>query len=69
MENVKRWKLRAKIIEKYGTLKAFAKALDISETALSKRMTTKCAITDKEIMRMSDLLEIAPEEIGLFYFT
>ena len=62
-------KLRGRIVEKFGTLLKFSEELDISYEALSKKMNNLIAISQKEIVSWCDLLDIAPEEIGVYFFT
>lgn len=61
-------KLRGRIIEKFGTLSRFAKAIGISETALSKKMQCKTGISQSDICLWSKLLDIKPEEYGSYFF-
>ena len=61
-------KLRGRIVEKYGTQEKFAKAIGISETALSKKMQCKTGISQSDICLWSKLLDIQPEEYGEYFF-
>lgn len=61
-------KLRGRIVEKYGTQEKFAKAVGISETALSKKMQCKTGISQSDICLWSKLLDIQPEEYGEYFF-
>lgn len=62
-------KLRGRIVERFGTQEKFAKEIGISETALSKKMQCKTGISQSDICLWSKLLEIEPEEYGLYFFT
>lgn len=62
-------KLRGRIVEKFGTQEKFAKEIGISETALSKKMQGKTGISQSDICLWSKLLEILPEEYGVYFFT
>ena len=64
-------KLRGRIIEKFGSQKAFAKAYGISENAMSKKMQGATAISLADIEKMSapDMLDIAPTDIPVYFFT
>lgn len=62
-------KLRGRIIEKYDTLKNFAKSYGISLVCLSKKMNNKSQFTRKDILEMSEMLDISKEEIGDYFFT
>lgn len=62
-------KLRGRIVEKFGSQAAFAKALGISENSFSKKMNKKSRFSADDIVKMSELLEISKEEIGEYFFT
>lgn len=63
--------LRGRIIEKYGTYAAFAEAIEMSRASLSQRMMNDIAFKPDEIIRICSpqVLDIAPEEIGRFFYT
>ncbi len=61
-------KLKGKIVEKYGTQKAFADALDISENSLSLKLNGKTGFSQKDIVKWSLLLGIDQAEYQSFYF-
>lgn len=63
-------KLKGRIIEKFGSQKAFAKAYGVSENAISGKLTGKMAITKKDIARMSapEFLDIPPSEYHIYFF-
>lgn len=64
-------KLIGRIIEKFGTRRAFAEALVISENAMSQKLTGKMAITTDDIKKwcLPEFLDIACDEIGVYFFT
>lgn len=62
-------KLRGRIIEKYGSLTAFCAHLTISRNSLSKKMTGKTGFSQDDIKVWSELLDIAPDEYGQYFFT
>lgn len=62
-------KLRGLIIEKYGSQSALAAEIPISENQLSAYMTGNKRFTTKVMDRISVLLEIAPADIGTYFFT
>ena len=62
-------KLTGRIIEKYGTRKAFAVAMEMAENSLSDRLTGKVPFRMDEIFKAAQLLDILPEEIGQYFFT
>lgn len=61
-------KLRGRIIEKYGSDANFAEALGILPQQLSPKLTGKTGITKAEIVEWCRLLDIAVEEIGVYFF-
>jgi len=62
----KRDKLKGRIIEKYGSQKAFALAVHLSQPALSARLNNITDLTNKEIQLWSSLLNI--EDINSYFF-
>lgn len=62
-------KLRGRIVEKFGTQEKFAKAVGISENALSKKMQCKTGISQSDIAQWSKLLDISVSEYGEYFFT
>ena len=62
-------KLRGRIIEKYGSQENFSKALGLSTTSLSNKMTGQTGFSQRDIKKWSDLLEIKNAEIGSYFFT
>ncbi len=61
-------KLIGRIIEKYGTRKAFAEKLGISENSMSLKLNGKTGFSQDEMNRWSDLLGIDVSEIGDYFF-
>ena len=63
-------KLKGRITEKFGTRKAFAETLGISENSMSQKLSGKMAITTDDIRKWSsdELLGIDAEEIGDYFF-
>ena len=63
-------RLIGRIIEKFGTRKAFAKACGFSEETISKKLSGKMAITTNDIVNWSskDLLDIDRQEIPDYFF-
>ena len=62
-------KLLGRIIEKYGTRKAFAAAMEMSESSLCDRLNGKIPFKTEEIWKAAKLLDIRSEEIGEYFFT
>ena len=63
-------KLIGRVIEKFGTRRAFAEAVGISENAMSQKLTGKMAITTDDIKKwcMPEFLDIPCDEIGAYFF-
>jgi len=62
-------KLRGRIIEKYGSQTEFTKAFGVSQNVFSKKMQNKVRFTSDDIMKIIKMLDIAVDEIGLYFFT
>ena len=61
-------KLRGRIVEKYGSISAFAKHLDISLTQVSKKMNGAAGFSQEDIVKWANLLEIDLAEVGTYFF-
>jgi transcriptional regulator with XRE-family HTH domain len=63
-------KLIGRIIEKFGTRKAFAEACGFSENTISQKLSGKMAITTQDIVKWSspELLDIATTDIPEYFF-
>lgn len=61
-------KLRGRIIEKFRTQGNFSKALGVSERTLSLKLNNKIFFSQDEIAKMSELLNIALDEIQVYFF-
>lgn len=61
-------KLRGRIIEKFGTQENFAKKIGISSNSLSLKMNGKTSFSQADVIQWSELLEIAVDEIGAYFF-
>jgi len=62
-------KLRGKIREVFSTQEDFAKAISISTVSLSYKLNNKSEWSQQEINRAAETLNIADEEIVLYFFT
>lgn len=64
-------KLTGRIIEKFGTRRAFAEAVGISENSMSQKLTNKMSITTDDIKEWSkpEFLDICCDQIGVYFFT
>ncbi|MBY0756546.1 DUF739 family protein [Clostridium sardiniense] len=61
-------KLKGKIIEKFGTQNCFAKCLGVSERTLSLKLNSRRFFSQREIIKISELLDIDSDEIQLYFF-
>ena len=64
-------KLIGRIVEKFGSRKAFAKASGISENCMSRKLLGKGGITTNDIVKMSkpEFLDIDAKDIPAYFFT
>ena len=62
-------KLRGRIIEKFGSQSAFVSKYGVSENTFSKKMNNKTRFTSDDIIKISAMLEIPQEKVGLYFFT
>lgn len=62
-------RLRGRIVERYRTQCEFAKRIGITKNALSRKMTGKAMLSQKDIELWCELLDIERSEIGEYFFT
>lgn len=62
-------KLRGRIIEKFGTLAAFADALELSRVAVSNKLNGRSYFNQADMVKWGDLLEISADEIADYFFS
>lgn len=62
-------KLIGRIIEKYGTRSAFCREIGKNPEWLSRRLNSQTEFSSDEIISMTNKLEIAPQDISLYFFT
>lgn len=62
-------KLRGRIVEKYKTGAAFATAVGLTPGQLSARLNNTTPFRVEEIKHAANLLDIKPEELGVYFFT
>ena len=65
---MKNSKLRGRIIERYGTIGAFAEALGLNVSNVSMKLNGHAAWTQKQIDKAAALLGILKREIGTYFF-
>lgn len=62
-------KLLGKIKEVFNSQAAFAKAIGLSESALSQRLTNKVDFSQEEILRSVSILGINRRQVAEYFFT
>lgn len=62
-------KLKGRIVEKFGSQVAFAKALGISEKTISNKLSGKRYFTQLEISRSVSLLGLRSKDVDTYFFT
>ena len=62
-------KLIGRIIERYGSRRAFAKAMNVSERTLSLKLNDIVSFKSREIYQICQLLCIDISEIPAYFFT
>lgn len=61
-------KLRGRIVEKFGTQKAFAAALGVSQNCITKKLHCVWEFSQSDVERWANLLEIDRQEYGEFFY-
>lgn len=61
-------KLRGRIIEIFKTQTAFAKAIKMSNAAISSRLNNKTYFDQNEIIKVCEVLNIKIEDIQVYFF-
>lgn len=61
-------KLKARIIEKFGTQKLFAEALGVSNNLISLKMTKRVEFSKEDMLKWGELLGIPPEQYYEYFF-
>lgn len=61
-------KLEARIIEKFGTQKAFAEAIGASRSAVCRHLKTGQDWRGSTLMRAAEVLDIKADEIEEYFF-
>ena len=61
-------KLRGRIIEKFGSYKAFAEAIGVSTTIVSLKLTGRVTFDAPTIEKWCNALDIPISEAGLYFF-
>ena len=61
-------KLRGRIKEKYGSEKAFAEAMGLSQATLSLKLNGESATSCAQAMTWAQALQIGIDEMGVYFF-
>lgn len=61
-------KLKGRIIEKFGSIQAFAKAFGASMTSISQKLNNKVRWSSDDMIKVAELLDFKPEEISSYFF-
>ena len=64
---MKRQKLRARIVEKYGTNKRFAEVLGVTPLTVTNVVKGRTTPTTRQMLKWCAALEIHPDETGIFF--
>lgn len=62
-------KLRGRIVEKYGSQRAYAAAKGITATKLNRKLQNVIRFMPKDIEELRVDLDIDVDEIGAYFFT
>ncbi len=61
--------LRGRIVQYYGTIEKFADAIPMGRVTLYLKLQNKRPFTSDNIYKISKLLNMASEEINIYFFT
>ena len=61
--------LRKQILKKFGSIKAFAEAIEMKPRTLKSCLDTKTGFSYKEMMRINDELQLSMDELNECFFT
>lgn len=61
-------KLRGRIIEKFCTLEAFSKSLNVSVQTVCAKLNGRSAFSQDDIIKWCKLLDIKASEVGDYFF-
>jgi transcriptional regulator with XRE-family HTH domain len=61
-------KLKGRIVEKFGTRKAFAEYIGLSENSMSKKMNGITSFSQEDIVQWSKALDIDLKDAGFYFF-
>lgn len=61
-------KLRGRIIEKFGSIRGFANHLGLQEQLVGKKLLNQVKISQPDIIKWSEALDIDQNDIGVYFF-
>gem|GEM_PF-1138909 len=61
-------KLNGRIVEKYGTRRAFAESIKLNEAVLSQKLNGNSRFTQDEITFFRNVLDICKEDVNDYFF-
>lgn len=62
-------KLRGRIVEKFKSIGRFCDEYGITATSMSEKLNNKSRFSQLDIIKMSEMLNIKPDEIAEYFFT
>lgn len=62
-------KLRGRIVEVYGSQRAFGKQLKLSEQSITAKLNGRTEFSQDDIVKWCNLLGIEAKEVGDYFFT
>lgn len=62
-------KLRGRIVEKYGTVAAFAKSIDRSMNSVSKKLNGRGGFNQQDMVAWAEALDIEVADYGDYFFS
>lgn len=61
-------KLRGRIVEKFGTIEAFAERINTSSVTVSKKLNGKTQFSQADIVKWGAVLNIDRKDFGAYFF-
>ena len=61
-------KIRGRIVEKYGTISNFCKAINKNRTSISRKLNGKSELSRKNIALFCSALDIREDEVADYFF-
>lgn len=61
-------KLRGRIIEIFGSQKAFSKKINLSEQSITAKLNGRSDFSQNDILKWSNALNMDKKDIGIYFF-